>query len=262
MTPFSTLIAGVAEGAGVYVAAVTDDWRQGRTLYGGLSAALCVAMAIRAVPDLPPLRSAQFAFIGPASGAVQASPSLLRRGRSAAFVSVDLMAEAGLATRALLCFGTARVSALSHDGLKMPDVPPPQAYAAFFGRQGAPNFSQHFDAHLARGGALISGGADPDMMLWLRHRDRAAANDAVALLALADASPPAAMVMFTAPAPISTMTWMVDILAEPPVADDGWCLMRSAAEAVADGYSSQAMTIWSASGRPLIAARQSVAIFV
>jgi hypothetical protein len=59
-----------------------------------------------------------------------------------------------------------------------------------------------------------------------------------------------------------TMAWMVDILAEPPVADDGWCLMRSAAETVADGYSSQAMTIWSASGRPLIAARQNVAIFV
>jgi hypothetical protein len=70
------------------------------------------------------------------------------------------------------------------------------------------------------------------------------------------------MTMFAAPAPISTITWMVDILADPPAPDDGWRLMRSAADTVTHGYSSQDMTIWSSAGTPLIAARQCVAVFV
>jgi hypothetical protein len=143
----------------------------------------------------------------------------------------------------------------------MPAVPSPDASTDFFGRPGAPNFAQHFDARLARGPALISAATDPDMLLWLRHRDAAAGNGQVALVALADAAPPAAMTLFTAPAPISTITWMIDLLADAAPDDDGWRLMRSTAETATDGYSSQAMTIWTRTGTPLLAARQCVAIF-
>ena len=81
------------------------------------------------------------------------------------------------------------------------------------------------------------------------------------LEAQAEASaPPAAMAMFTAFAPISSMTWSLDLVEEPePDAD--WFLMSSRGEAVADGYSSQAMGLWTASGRPVILSRQTVAIF-
>ena len=47
---------------------IPADWAQGRTAYGGLTAALCVEAAALVSSDLPPLRSAQFAFIGPAAG--------------------------------------------------------------------------------------------------------------------------------------------------------------------------------------------------
>jgi hypothetical protein len=62
---------------------IPQSWHQGRTAFGGLSAALCVEAALRAVPDAPPLRSAQFAYIGPASGRVSTTTNTLRRGRSA-----------------------------------------------------------------------------------------------------------------------------------------------------------------------------------
>jgi acyl-CoA thioesterase len=261
LTPFSQLLASMTLDGTVLTARVTDDWRQGRTLYGGLSTALCVAAALRVFPALPPLRSAQFVFVGPASGTVHATPMLLRRGKSTVFVSIDLTGDDGLATRALLCFGAARASALAHGGLSMVVVPPPEDCAAFFVAGGAPNFAQHFDSRLALGARPVSAAADPDMALWLRHRDAVAGHGTVALVALADAAPPAAMAMFTAPAPISTMTWMVDILADAPADDDGWRLMRSTAETVADGYSSQAMTIWTRAGLALLAARQCVAIF-
>ncbi len=261
MTPLSQLLASVTPRDGGYTVLVTDDWRQGRTLYGGLSAALCVDAAERAFADLPPLRSAQFAFLGPASGNFHAVPCLLRRGKSTVFVSVDFCGDAGLAVRGLLCFAAARPSSLAHDGLPMPEVPDPDRCTDFFGRPGAPNFAQHFDARLARGPALISAATDPDMLLWLRHQDSAAGSFQVALVALADAAPPAAMTLFTALAPISTITWMIDILADPPAEDDGWRLMRSTAETASGGYSSQAMTIWTRAGQPILAARQCVAIF-
>ena len=79
-------------------------------------------------------------------------------------------------------------------------------------------------------------------------------------MALGDVAPPAAMAMFTAFAPISSMTWSLDPVEEPePDAD--WFLKSSRGEAVADGYSSQNMGLWTASGRPVILSRQTVAIF-
>jgi len=39
-------------------------------------------------------------------------------------------------------------------------------------------------------------------------------------------------------------------------------LIRTSAEAVADGYSSQLMTVWSAGGTPVITSRQSLALFM
>ena len=74
-----------------------DDWLQGRTAFGGLSAALCWEAAQRVGDALPPLRSAQFAFVGPAGGRLRIEPTLLRRGKSAAFYSVDLHGDDVLA---------------------------------------------------------------------------------------------------------------------------------------------------------------------
>ena len=67
-TPFSQLIAAMRTRGDEYTIDLPADWLQGRTAYGGLSASLCLEAALRAHIDLPPLRSAQFCFIGPATG--------------------------------------------------------------------------------------------------------------------------------------------------------------------------------------------------
>ena len=63
---------------------ITEDWMQGRTTYGGLSAALCLQTVINEFPDLPPLRSAQINFIGPAGGEVTICNTVMRIGKSVA----------------------------------------------------------------------------------------------------------------------------------------------------------------------------------
>ena len=82
---------------------------------------------------------------------------------------------------------------------------------------------------------------------------------AVALLAVADALPPAAFTAYTRPAPISTITWSLDLLG--PLQPTQWYLLRSASVHAADGYSVQSMQVWDECGRLLLRGRQCVAVF-
>jgi acyl-CoA thioesterase len=263
MTSFTDLMSSVSEDNGNYCVTVPADWQQGRTTYGGLSAALCTEVAARAVPELPPLRAAQFAFIGPASGPLSISASVLRRGKSAVFVGVDLSGDAGLATRSILTFGVARDSKLAYADVPMPNVSPPEESEPFFpADRPTITFQQHFESRKGGGARPFSPGADPEYLIWFRHRDSRARSGIVSLIALADAPPPAAMVIFPAPAPISTMTWSLDIVSDAPATTDGWWLVQSRTEAARHGYSPQAMTVWNSSGEVAVVARQNVAIFL
>ncbi len=259
-TPFSALLAAMMPGADGFAVEVPGDWLQGRTAYGGLSAALCFEAAQRQLPGLPPLRSAQFAFIGPAMGALHVVPTVLRQGKSTTFVGVDLFGDAGLAVRGLLCFGANRASALDHWAMPAPDAGDPEACPPFFNSPDRPGFARHFDGRLAAGARPRTPGAEPHMLVWMRHRDPAAS--LTGLIALADALPPAAMVLFPAEMrPISTMTWTIDLLTDAPASASGWWLLRAVAQTVAAGYSAQEMTIWNDRREPVVAMRQTVAIF-
>ncbi|MET0219471.1 MAG: thioesterase family protein [Tardiphaga sp.] len=262
MTDFTAMMAGVVRAGDGWTVQVSDDWLQGRTLYGGLATALCMQAALNQFGDLPPLRSAQVAFVGPATGALQLRPQILRKGKSTLFAGVDLIGEAGLATRATFCFGAARPSAFEHVAIGTPDLKLPDDCPDFFA--GAPavlRFLEHIDGRHVGGSKPFSGSDDPQMTLWLRHREPGIAASTVALLALADAPPPAASVRSRAPLPISTMTWSIDMLTDDVATDDGWWLIRNVAEQIAGGYSSQAMTLWNRQGRPIMASRQNVAVF-
>jgi acyl-CoA thioesterase len=265
VTAYTDLIAAMTPTDAGFTAQVPDDWRQGRTTYGGLSAALCLEAALRAVPDAPPLRSGQFAFVGPAAGELAIRTEVLRRGKSTLFMGVDLVGEQGLATRAILTFGAARQSRLDHLDLPAPATVAPDEAPDFFPEGRGPNFTQQFEFKTA-GGTPIGRPGPPDFLVWIRHKDPAARSLA-ALVALADALPPAAITLFPERAPISTMTWSLDVLAQPSAIssqgdDDGWRLMKSRADTVREGYSAQDMAIWDRAGTPLIVARQNVAVFI
>lgn len=262
MTDFTALMASMAAQGDAYSMTATDDWLQGRTLYSGLAAAFCVEAAARQFGELPPLRSAQFAFVGPANGAVTLRPTLLRKGKSTVFAGVDLIGDAGLATRATLCYGAPRASSVSFGSVAPPAAQEPDTLPEFLRPFPGLNFVQHFDSRLADGYFPFSGDKEPTMTLWLRHRDGNAPASATALVALADAPPPAAMVRFRQYGPISTMTWAIDMLTDRLDTTEGWWLVRSTAETIVDGYSSQAMTVWNAARQPVMVCRQNIAVFV
>lgn len=261
LTGFSTMLGTLAAVDDQFVISLPADWLQGRTAYGGLSASLCLEATLRAFTDLPPLRSAQFAFIGPATGDLRITPKILRQGKSAVFTSVDLEGEAGLAVRATFCFGAGRALPNEYSRYTMPVTPDRESCPSYYTWSPKPNFMSHFEGRLVAGGAPLAGADSPDMLVWLRHRDAAATGTLVSLMALADALPPASFAVFSEGVPISTMTWAVDILDAHPESESGWWLVRSEAETIHEGYSAQTAVIWHPNGRPVMAARQNVAIF-
>lgn len=170
LTSFTRLMASLRSEGGRLTVEAPQDWRQGRTTYGGLAAALCLEGALRAFPDLPPLRSAQIAFIGPADGVLAVETSILRAGRSVTFVNADLSGEKGLAARAIFAFGAARETIFDRAFLPVPSMDPPEACERYIPEGMGPPFAAHFDTRLAAGERPGTGSWESDLFLWVRHR--------------------------------------------------------------------------------------------
>jgi len=257
---------------GLWTGHVSENWMQGRTTYGGLSAALCLSAVQKEFDELPPLRSAQINFVGPVGGDISIDVSVMRRGKSVAFISAQMTSEKGLATHAIFCFGVSRESRLNEVFATpvndLSDIPAPEQSKRFFADRPGPKFSENFECLLAKGGFPLSGSSEFEHYIWVRHKDQHA-NDLAALIGIADMPPPAVLPMFKEFAPISSMTWMInfahnnlpDNSAKKPELKNDWWLMRSAGEYAVEGYSSQDMQIWNQAGELIITGRQNVAIF-
>jgi len=236
------------------------SWSQGRTLYGGMTAALAWAAASKTFRDLPPLRSVQAAFIGPASGRLTLEPQILRQGKSATTVGVDVRGEAGLAARLTFFCGAARSSKVAHERVTAPAAPAPGDLPAVLKAGQGPTFAGNYDIRHVSGGLPYQGG-EPEFVMWARLREAEGADPLVSLIALADVLPPASMPVFPEFGVISSLSWSFDLDRLPGDAA-AWYLCRAVSESTADGYSRQAMDVWDASGRRVLAGRQTVAIFV
>lgn len=246
---------------------VPDGWRQGRAMFGGLAAALCVQAAIEDIADLPPLRSAQFLFVGPATESVRMSATQLRRGKSAVIVRAEMSDATGTLVHAHLCFGNARRSTIEYDDLTAPDVKPPDEYRILAPppRAGAPVFFQNFEMRVAGKSMPFSGADDPDFLTWMRFREEADRKSdiapSVALVGIGDAPPSSGVLMLKTPSPISTIAWSLDVLTDEPSTQDGFWLVRRQLDFARDGYSTETLTVWNSAREPMMIGRQNVALF-
>ncbi len=253
------ILADAHVGPDEFTALIPDTWMQGRTAYGGLTAAIALEAALCSQPDLPPLRSAQIAFVGPLAGEVTVKTELLRRGRTAAFIEANVYGDGKLGLKALFVFMIGLESSVDYAETARPDVPD-FADAAPAMANPDPKF---FTSNLAyRHGLPIEERHTPDFLRWVRLNERDGLHPMVELMAIGDALPPAAMALFAQPGPISSMTWQMNLLNAEPTTTDGWWLSRSTADLARHGSSSQIMQVWNADREPVITGMQSVAIFV
>lgn len=244
---------------GGFTATVPENWMQGRTSYGGFSAALALVAAQRLADDLPPLRSATINFVGPLAGEVEVRARLLRRGRNAVWISAEVSGEAGVGLTATFVFmGPVAASSLH---LREAPVPAgliaPESAAPMPAVKGV-GFPQHFDRRWA---LPRSEAKRPELTWWVRPKDAAGLDPMVALLLTADALPPGVMPLLDNWVPVSSMTWIVNLLTPLPTSRDGWFLLRAAGTYAEQGCSSQDMAMWNADGEAVAVGMQSIALF-
>lgn len=255
MTALTDILSALEPIDGGFRGEIPADWLQGRTAYGGLSSALALHAALACEPDLPPLRSALVAFIGPLAGTVTITARKLRRGRNAAYIEAAIESDAGVGYRATFVFMREMESAISFDRTQSARLGPPAGTARVH-RGPANHFTANFE---------FLDCAAPDTAgewhRWARLVHRDGLDPEVALIAIADALPPAAYQLHRGAAAMSSLTWQLNLLVPRPTTTDGWWLIQSRTDRAVGGYSSQRMTMWSADGTAIADAMQGVAIF-
>jgi acyl-CoA thioesterase len=242
---------------------VGDDWLQGRTVYGGMQAAVAVkAMRILADPAAP-LRSLQVTFIGPVGGGeVTAKATLLRQGKSTGHVQATISQEGTVRLIAIGIFAAGRESEAAQDPT-MPAIPVSRAdaTAVTFVSGERPPFLQHFDSRIAEGAPLYSGSPQLTARMYARHRDEKTCSDEH-LTCLADLPPPVAAMQLTRPAPGSSMNWQLDFVRTPAqLQGTEWYRMDADVAAAGKGYSWQNCSIWTEDGKLAMLSRQCMAVF-
>lgn len=257
----SEIMDGMRRDGDDVVATVGDEWLQGRSVFGGLQAAIAVAAMRTHVDAALPLRTLQVAFIAPVpAGDVRARATVLRRGGSATQVEARIVAGEQVLLLAVGIFGSARESVVTlappahgdaGDGnLRMPWVPGI-----------TPAFTQQFDARWRTGGTPFTGNASRDHVIELALKDRGPVTESH-VLAFADFAPPVALSMLSKVAPGSSMTWMLDFLrtdfAALPVA--GW-RVDVHLDAAGNGYTSQSLIVTAPDGSPVALGSQNMVIF-
>lgn len=240
-------------------AGIPADWMQGRTAFGGITAALALAATRRSLPDLPMLRSMQVSFLRPITDQVEFVVTLIRAGRAASFVQVDCFSEGKIGARVNFVFGAARETRYVHDYTPSPSLPAPETCPHMARRASGPAFAGKFEARVVEGDEPVSGSDRPESIVWSRLIARDDVTPEIALICNADNLPPAAMATFTEPAPVSTITWSLDIARMPSHTD--WLSIRSTSKQAAEGYSVQDMELRDREGLLVGSAQQLVALF-
>ena len=240
---------------------VTEDWLQGRSMFGGLQAALGVRAMRQAIPEDLPLKTLQTTFISPVpSGKVTATASILRTGKNATHVEARIVD--GEQTLALFVgvFGRSRDSAIGRE-IPQPIIDNPTNTLFEFLKGVTPNFTQHFTAKWLKGGLPFTSSQLPESVTEISINEDALTSESH-FLAIADFIPPVALSLLTVPSAGSSLTWMLEFLCDDyqrqPL--QKW---RVDAEmtAASGGYTSQTATIYAPDGSAVALSRQSMVIF-
>jgi acyl-coenzyme A thioesterase PaaI-like protein len=259
-TPYSVLMSRVRSGAGEAQLDVPEDWLQGRTLFGGLQAAVAFA-AMRSLVTEAPLRSLQATFLAPVPGGeVRSRAKVLRSGKSTTYVESRIVSGDDTLALFVGVFGQPRPSTVKLIP-QQPVVASTQSIELKWVPGFAPNFTQHFKARWVVGGPPFSGMGHPENVIELGMRDSGKATE-YHVLAMADFIPPIALSYVKERIAAASVTWMLEMLVENVSALplDGW-RVDAQMMAAESGYTNQSLVLWGPGGVPVALGRQSMVVF-
>lgn len=264
MVSLTQILASLTPKSGVYTATTGDDWSQGRTVFGGLVAALANATMRFGIAAERPLRAIQVVYVGPNSpGAIEFEPQILREGKAVTLANCTVRSAGAVSATATAMYGAARESMLSIRPLPEAIATQPEQLTDVSASFGLPSFTQHYHQRWARGGWPYSKATDSPMSVYVRYRgeDSPRLTEAHAI-ALMDAIPSPALALLEKPGPASTLSWTLEMLDhQSDFGMDGWWRLDADVDAAADGYVMHSSHVVNPAGRVAAISRQVVVVY-
>ncbi|PCJ24749.1 MAG: hypothetical protein COA96_08750 [SAR86 cluster bacterium] len=242
---------------------IDEIWSQGRSVFGGISAALAVT-GMRKLLDSPqPLRSLMVSFIAPVlPGQVKVDAKILRQGRNVTQCSADVISDNNLCLQTMAVFGNSREAFKAPTQIEVAPLSRDKGIAFETYAKRLPRFLQRFDGCWVGGGIPFSGNFNPRLNMWVRHKSPLHGFPMEKLVTIADIPPPVILTHFKEPpVPASSLSWSLEFVVPPETITNDWFYLEFKVEAAADGYTQQSGNIYDESGRLLALTRQCMVYF-
>jgi acyl-CoA thioesterase len=245
---------------------IGEDWSQGRTVFGGLIAALANQSMRALIPAERPLRALQIAYVGPNNvGEIQFEPAILREGKAVTLASCSVRSMGEVSASVTAMYGSTRESILNIKPLaKVLGTTPAHLNDVAKNRPGfLPGFTQHYDQRWARGSMPFSRATASEMSVFVRYRAEGDEHLTEAhTLAIMDAIPSPALALMEKPGPASTLSWTLEILDHQfDFAADEWWRLDAEVDAAYDGYVTHSGVVVNPAGRVAAISRQVVVVY-
>ena len=244
---------------------VPKTWTQGRTLYGGISAALLYAAIKEQVSPDRVMRAFSCNFVGPlnADSPFHIDVEVLREGKNASQVLARIVQDDKVAVVSQVCFGVSReskVKVMNRDSHSM-EIPNKAKFIPQIPKV-TPKFLRYFDLSIDKGGLPFTGNKSSELHGWMRYKQAPQSLTDAHLIGLIDAWPPTVLQMLKWPAPASTMSWNIEFI-HPHAAFSGseWFAYQACTRQAMDGYAHTEANIWDQRGQLIAISRQAVGVF-
>ena len=245
---------------------VDPSWAQGRSVFGGLSAAL-ILTRIESTEEASNrnLKSLSVNFCGvfEADTSCEIRYDVLSRGKSVVQIQGQLLQNDEVKTQILACYAAPRDSSI-HIASKAatPKSSIDKAMIFPYIPNVTPAFGQHIDIGALNNCIPFSGVTTTEVIGWTRFKDAPKTFNLAAVIALIDAWPPAVLPMLKKPAPASTITWNMEF-ANPELnlkPEDAIYYECDVIDA-SGGYAHTEAKIYDPSGQLIVLSRQLVGVY-
>lgn len=243
--------------------AFNESWAQGRSAFGGLSAALAVTAMKKLLENDLPMQSLMVSFIAPLpAGEVNVEPVIQRQGKNVTQMAASVFSDGKLCLQAMAAFGNPREGiALEHE-YKFNPVARENGIPIANHVKRLPPFLSYFDGCWISGGMPFSGQGARKLNMWVKHKADMGSFATENIVTLADIPPPVILSYFdTPPVPASSLTWSLEFLVPAESVNSEWFFLEFYIEAAANGYTQQSGLVFDENGRLCAITRQCMVYF-
>jgi acyl-CoA thioesterase len=246
--------------------AVPESWTQGRTVYGGLSAALLLRALENKVSSEKLLRSLTVAFSAPTLPNVnfEIQTELLREGRTIAQWQARLIQDGTICVQVQAVFGISLESDLQIHSFTAPEIPSVDQ-AMVYPTKDAPGFTQYFDMAQSQGDLPVSGGNSLELGGWMRIKginDGSHSLSICHLVATIDVWPPATMMQLEEMKAGSTINWTMQFpQLMPEILGQDYLGYQAEIKYSEGGFGITHAKIWNAKSELLAFSQQTIIIY-